>query len=323
MTIWEDIHLKRLVAVKRCHGSGSVRSEVESLAPIHSKNVVEIYDLYIDDSGGGAEYIIMEYVDGVDIDDHPVPSVIDYLKLLFQIICGVEDIHACNGIHRDLKPANIRIGVNGIVKIIDFGLASSLAPIETSQGRGTWGFRGPEYYRTPRIIGKSADVYAFGATVYHIAFSGLDQKMLEHPPTRGKSFGCARIGGDVLHAEIVDALDRTLEPDPNLRPTAHDIRVLIERHLLKGRHIGTLVYNGQGYGIDAGHPSLTVKGRFDVIYDGFYFRLANIQVALFVNNIQVANGEILPGACVLTIGGGKGADRNFIPFTISNPEVVL
>ena len=70
----------------------------------------------------------MEYVSGHELAGY-VPATRRALYLcLFQIACGLADIHAANCIHRDIKPLNMRYDGSGIIKIIDFGIGSSNNP---------------------------------------------------------------------------------------------------------------------------------------------------------------------------------------------------
>ena len=74
----------------------------------------------------------MEYVEGPDLRG-PL-DFDDALPIIQQLIDGIEAAHERNIIHRDLKPANIKITPEGVVKILDFGLAKTMEPPPSSDG---------------------------------------------------------------------------------------------------------------------------------------------------------------------------------------------
>src|SRR5262249_50769602 len=117
-----DLHLRRKVIVKRLQVGVEERrllDEQKALAKLRSKHVVHLYDIVdLTDRGRREKAIVIEYIEGQNLqaDSHsPGP---DYLKVLWQIASGLKDIHAAGIIHRDIKPANIRLDTEGVIKII-------------------------------------------------------------------------------------------------------------------------------------------------------------------------------------------------------------
>lgn len=157
-------------------------AEAKALSPIEHRNVVRLYDWGTFQSGdkAGQHYISMEYIEGVSL--HRLGrarrlSFPDLLDFAVQIADGLVAVHRSNVIHRDLKPANIMITTDGVVKIIDFGIAkpTSLSGETESGDRGfktkTGIIIGTVNYLAPELLmGASAsvqsDLYAVGLIIW-------------------------------------------------------------------------------------------------------------------------------------------------------------
>jgi len=105
------------------------RNERQTLAALDHSNIVKLID------GGSTEeglpYLVMDYVDGVPIDqycDLHKLSIDERLKLFRTVCSAVEYAHEKRIIHRDLKPANILITQDGVPRLLDFGIAKLLDP---------------------------------------------------------------------------------------------------------------------------------------------------------------------------------------------------
>src|SRR3970040_1280388 len=91
--------------------------EARTIASLNHTNIGHLYDV-------GPNYLVMEYVEGDDLKG-PL-DFDDALPIIQQLIDGIEAAHEKNIVHRDLKPANIKITSEGVVKILDFGLAKAM-----------------------------------------------------------------------------------------------------------------------------------------------------------------------------------------------------
>src|SRR5579863_8862418 len=114
-----DSRLNRDVAIKTSNAQFTERfaREARAIAALNHTNSCHLYDI-------GPDYLVMEYVEGQDLRG-PL-DFDDALPIIQQLIDGIEAAHEKNIVHRDLKPANIKITPEGVVKILDFGLAKAM-----------------------------------------------------------------------------------------------------------------------------------------------------------------------------------------------------
>ena len=173
-----DSRLNRDVAIKVSNAQFTERftREARTIASLNHTNICHLYDV-------GPNYLVMEYVEGPDLRG-PLDFE-DALPIIQQLIDGIEAAHEKNIIHRDLKPTNIKITREGVVKILDFGLAKAMEPPPSDDGKpensptltmgatvegtilGTAAYMAPEQAK-----GKSADrrsdIWSFGVIVYEM-----------------------------------------------------------------------------------------------------------------------------------------------------------
>jgi Tol biopolymer transport system component len=168
--------------------------EARVLASLNHPNICAIYGF---EEADGHRFLILELVDGetlnhriarvAGLDPHASGLPIDdVLRVARQLAEALEVAHEKGIVHRDLKPANVTITADGVVKVLDFGLAkltSSDAPEPhpiggTQEGviLGTAAYMSPQQARG-QIVDKRADIWAFGCVVYEmltgrVAFAG-------------------------------------------------------------------------------------------------------------------------------------------------------
>jgi len=191
--VWKatDVTLNRSVAVKVLpdlfandpERLSRFEREARLLASLNHPHIAAIYGLH---EAEGAHFLTMELVGGETLDARlksgPLP-VEETLRLALQLAEGLETAHESGIVHRDLKPANIQVTDDGLVKILDFGLAkalsgesggsspaSSLSPTMTSAGTRVGVILGTAAYMSPeqakgKPIDRRSDVWAFGAVV--------------------------------------------------------------------------------------------------------------------------------------------------------------
>jgi len=126
-----DTHLDRFVAIKvlppeRVADEDRKRrfiQEAKAVSALKHPNIITIYDI---DQADGTDYIAMEYVAGKTPDQrirHRGLALNETLKYAVQIADALAKAHAAGIVHRDLKPTNIMVNDDGVVKVLDFGLA--------------------------------------------------------------------------------------------------------------------------------------------------------------------------------------------------------
>jgi serine/threonine protein kinase/predicted negative regulator of RcsB-dependent stress response len=162
------------------------RREIEAVGRLRHPNIVRIIESGV--ANDGRLYYVMDFVDGVPIDDPAAPLNGDLKEklMLFRKICrAVHHAHRHGVIHRDLKPGNILIDGNGSPHILDFGLAKSASvwsvdsPEATSvshtgQFLGSLAWASPEQIeKSPDRIDLRTDVYSLGVILYQLVTGRL------------------------------------------------------------------------------------------------------------------------------------------------------
>ncbi|KRL04701.1 Stk1 family PASTA domain-containing Ser/Thr kinase [Liquorilactobacillus oeni] len=174
-----DLILKRDVAVKLMRldlrdDPAAIRRfkrEAISLTELVHPNIVSIYDL---GEENGMQYLIMEYVEGMDLKEYISKSFpfryTRVIAIMEQILSAVAEAHAHDIIHRDLKPQNILIDKNGQAKITDFGIAlatSEYSLTQTNTLLGSVHYLSPEQARGS-LVTKQSDIYSLGIILFEM-----------------------------------------------------------------------------------------------------------------------------------------------------------
>ena len=157
--------------------------EAKVLASLNHPNIASIYGL---EEADGIRALVLELVEGPTLADRITqgPIAIDEaLPIARQMAEALEAAHEAGVIHRDLKPANVKVKADGMVKVLDFGLAKALegrvggdpsesptmTAVATRHGviMGTAAYMSPEQARG-KSVDKRADIWAFGAVLYEM-----------------------------------------------------------------------------------------------------------------------------------------------------------
>jgi serine/threonine protein kinase len=209
-----DTRLGRDVAVKVVSGclmddpSAVARFEREArtVAALSHPNIVALYDVGHEN---GVVFAVMELLEGESLERHLAREHLSWRRALdigVSVADGLASAHGKGLVHRDLKPANIFITDGGLVKLLDFGLATedpfrstsqpagATAAAETEPGAifGTVGYMSPEQVRGERADYRS-DIFSFGCVLYEMLtgrrpFGGstaaetLAAILRDHPP---------------------------------------------------------------------------------------------------------------------------------------------
>jgi serine/threonine protein kinase len=212
--------------------------EAHVLAALNHPHIATIHGI---EDATGTPALVMEFIDGVTLQEHIANAkgaldVTDAIAIARQIALALEAAHERGIVHRDLKPANIKLRADGAVKVLDFGLAKSVAdepPADIANSPtvtrlrhgyeagstpgmllGTAAYMSPEQARG-RAVDKRADIWAFGVVLYEMLM--------------GRSLFSGPSASDLI-AQVL-----TSEPDWNALPSKvpSSIRALLKRCLTK------------------------------------------------------------------------------------------
>ena len=149
-------------------------TERRVLARLRHKNIAQLYDGGGDPSG--LAYFVMELLTGDPIDVHVRTNRLDpraVARLAVDVCAGVQHAHAASVVHADIKPSNIIVDTDGVVKLLDFGIAQVLTaqPAEGAAATGAYPLT-PAYASPSRLAGErptpSDDVFALGVMLYEL-----------------------------------------------------------------------------------------------------------------------------------------------------------
>jgi len=187
-TLDRDVALKLLPAEFSTDPDRLARFEREAktLASLNHPNIAQIYGL--ESGAAGVRAIVMEFVEGEDLAERlrrgalPIDEALNAVR---QVADALDVAHAAGVIHRDLKPGNVKIRPDGVVKVLDFGLAK-LARDQSREGAGdsastmtspamtgVGAILGTAAYMAPEqakglTVDKRADVWAFGCLLFEM-----------------------------------------------------------------------------------------------------------------------------------------------------------
>ncbi|MFG2018743.1 serine/threonine-protein kinase [Actinomadura geliboluensis] len=237
-----DTRLRRRVAVKFVRFGDDPElirrfvRESQLTARMRHPGVPVLHDA--DRVGGGPFdgrlYLVMELVDGINVDDlvaehDPLP--VGWAAAIAAQVCAVLSYaHGKSFVHRDLKPSNLMVDKDGAVKVLDFGLAVALDADErsrltsTDQLLGTLAYMAPEQFRGQ--YSPSSDLYALGCVLYQMLsgqgpFQGPDHVSLMHAHIYEEAAPLRRVRADVP-PDLADLVKRLLAKAPEARPGSAD-----------------------------------------------------------------------------------------------------
>lgn len=156
--------------------------EAQATASLDHPNIVRAYDV---DNDGDQHYLVMEYIEGKDLQtivkqEGPLPLELA-CNYVAQAAEGFTYAHENNLIHRDVKPANLLVDLKGVVKILDLGLAlysdedlASLTVAHNENVLGTADYLSPEQAVNSHKVDLRTDIYSLGCTLYFL--------LTGHPP---------------------------------------------------------------------------------------------------------------------------------------------
>ena len=260
-TLNRDVALKVLPDVFELDSNRMARlkREAQMLAALNHPNIAAIYGF---ETSQGRQALVLELVDGPTIADLVAKGPMalpDAVGVARQIADALEAAHDKGIIHRDLKPANIKVTGNGVVKVLDFGLAkvwdgaaeasSAGGPTLTAADLGERAILGTPAYMSPeqargRPLDKRTDIWSFGCVLF---------EMLS---------GRMAFGGETISDTIARVLERDVDWDALPASCPVRIRDLLHRCLQKDsrrrlRDIGDARLDLDDLGTPAARPNDT------------------------------------------------------------------
>ncbi len=203
--------LNRLVAIKILKDDFTqdeefrrrFHAESQAVAMLSHPNIVSVYDV---STSGGADYIVMELIDGITLKQYMEKKGVlnwkETLHFAIQIGKALEHAHSRGIVHRDIKPHNVMVLKNGSVKVTDFGIARVMSKSNTltKEALGSVHYISPEQAKGGRVDSRS-DIYSLGVVMYEM--------MTGRPPYDGE----APVSVAIQHINGKAAMPSTLNPN--------------------------------------------------------------------------------------------------------------
>ncbi|MFO0817245.1 MAG: Hsp70 family protein [Pirellulales bacterium] len=204
--VFKALHrrMRRLVCIKILRPSlvdspyavRRFQREVQAAAQLSHPHIVTAFDA---DEEGGVHFLVMEYVEGLDLGTRvarqgPLP-VGDVIRYIAQAAIGLEYAHSKGIVHRDIKPGNLLLDSNGVLKVLDMGLARiddppdvgsdpNVEAVESltreNQIVGTVEYMSPEQADDTGRVDRRSDIYSLGCTMFRL-LAGYPPYQAESP----------------------------------------------------------------------------------------------------------------------------------------------
>jgi serine/threonine protein kinase/tetratricopeptide (TPR) repeat protein len=227
----QDIKLDRIVALKflpkhlLCEDEARTRFEYEAKAAsaLNHPNITTIHEI---DEAEGECFICMEYIEGKSLKElikEKELSIQAILRIAIQICEGLNAAHKKQIIHRDIKSDNLKFTPDGLVKIMDFGLAKLKGVSQltkTGTTLGTVQYMPPEQAQGMQVDERS-DIFSFGVVLYemiteHLPFTGEHEAAVIYSIVNETPEPLARYKANVPEG-LQRIVDKALQKDPSIR----------------------------------------------------------------------------------------------------------
>jgi hypothetical protein len=217
--------------------------EARMAAGLRHPNIVIVYDFGVHDS---SPYLAMEYIPGDTlaalIARGAVIALTRRLEIAEQMCAAIAHAHRMRMVHRDIKPENVLIDADGVVKVVDFGLARTAESTVTRKGlvMGTLSYMAPEQFLGASVDHR-ADIFALGAVLYELlsfrrAFGGESREHIIWRVLNAEPQPLEQLCPEIPH-ELYGVVRKALRKNPAER---HDAVSLLQADLRRLRRaLGT------------------------------------------------------------------------------------
>ncbi len=317
----EDSRLDRKVALKILPQHLSDRAELRerferearAVSSLNHPHICTLHDIGEQD---GIHYLVMEHLEGETLEARlekgPLPLE-QTLEYGIQITDALEAAHKNDIVHRDLKPSNIMLTSEGHVKVMDFGLAKRVTPVEGQQEElktaltkdqsilGTVPYMSPEQVRGQEVDTRS-DIFSFGIVLYEMLtgvnpFQGDTSVETAHSILKEALPPLTRYT-DNPPALLQQTVKKMLEKDPNQRyQSVHEVGTDITQLLAERSHSSTFGFKNLLQGMRK--PQIAVPGILIV----FLFSFIAVWLLNRTANVRWAREQAIPEVVELIDAG--------------------
>jgi len=221
----KQLSLDRIVAIKVLPQKHSkdpnfiqrFYDEGKAAAKLNHPNIVGAYDV---GQAGDYHYFVMEFVDGRtvydDISKNGAYSEEEALRIGTHVAQALSHAHQQGFIHRDVKPKNIMIAEDGTVKLADMGLARAVSDREAAEAEAGKAYGTPYYISPEQIRGEieidfRADIYALGATMYHMVTGRVPYEGSNPSAVMRKHLSHDLVPPDHINAKLTSGISEVIE----------------------------------------------------------------------------------------------------------------
>ena len=211
-------------------------AEAQAASALDHPNVATIYQV---GEHEGQRFIAMARYEGETLRDRlargPVPMG-DAIRIAKEVAEGLAAAHASGLVHRDVKPANIFLTRQGLVKLLDFGIATLIGPDDAdATTRGTVRYMSPEQARRG-VVDERSDLWSLGVVLFEMITGRVPFEGGTAPEVIAALVSPATVKTDVIPGPLRIPLSRVLEKDPARRTrTARDLIADLDRATDTGR----------------------------------------------------------------------------------------
>lgn len=316
--------------------------EARVLGKLRHPNIVTLYE---HGESGGFFYLLMEYVDGVNLRQAMAAGRFtpeQALAIVPAICDALQSAHAQGVWHRDIKPENILLDRSGGVKIVDFGIARILGdPVRDFTLTRTGGLLGsapymaPEQHEKPHQVDHRADIYSLGVVIYEMLTGELPLGRFPLPSQRAevgkrideivlqtleKERELRQQGAEEVKTDVADAIKSSARSSPPAHRSARDstgrFLFLLSAGMIGG---GVFLYLASfGTGLRANHNwvvvALSIMGRMSI---WFGFAIATFATYSLKPRVWIAGtGVIISLAIAFLLGSGNSSGIMILVFMV-------